>query len=396
MLPPSVAELCLRIEAEATRPRYFTERDLPWVAALLEAYRAFEGERRLLLRERLREPLQARAPFAKLRVLNHLLEELAQDRVRAALAPARARWLVFSAAAAAPASRAEVLSRVAASEGIDSSAIEAALFADLESERRVAPLPSGMVAQDCLGLGNRALVAALLMRAVEIRIRVGEEAMPRIARAAWRNGLICAKQPLGAETASSAPTAHEPSCLYVSGPLALFRHSQVYARSLAALFPALVGCSSFELEAECRFARAAGAPPLRVSSSDPVALAGPEQAVTEPLLARFVTEFREFSSGWAIEEASATCAGEGAVVPDFEMFHEAQPERRWFLFIVRRWTQRSLATALAGARDGLVCADAAGACDAAELPVASAALFFRKRPDARKVLAWLAEQQARS
>ena len=396
MLPPSVAELCLRVEAEATRPRYFTERDLPWIAALLEAYRAFEGERRLLLRERLREPLQARAPFAKLRVLNHLLEELAQDRVRAALAPARARWLVFSAAAAAPASRAEVLGRVAASEGIDSRALEAALFADLESERRVAPLPSGMVARDCVGLGNGALVAALLTRAVEIRIRVGAEAMPRLARAAWRNGLICSKQPLGADTASRDPCPHEPFSLYVSGPLALFRHSQVYARSLAALFPALVGCSSFELEAECRFARTPGAPPLRVSSSDPVEPGGPEQAVAERLLARFVSEFREFSSGWAIDEASAISAREGAAVPDFEMFHEAQPERRWLLFVVRRWTQRSLAAALAGAREGLVYADAAGACDATEPSVALGVLFFRKRPDARKVLAWLAEQQARS
>jgi hypothetical protein len=46
LLPPSVAELCLRVEADATRPRYFTERDLPWVTALLEADRAFEGERR--------------------------------------------------------------------------------------------------------------------------------------------------------------------------------------------------------------------------------------------------------------------------------------------------------------------------------------------------------------
>lgn len=391
MLPPSVAELCLRIEPDATRPRYFTERDVPWVAALLAEYRAFEGERRSLLRERLREPLAVSAPFGKLRALNHLLEELAHDRVRAALPPARARWLVFSAAAALEAPRAEVLQRVAAAESIEPSALEAALFADLASERRVAPLPGDMAARDYVGLANRALVAALLARAVEIRIRVAAEAVAQVTRAARRRGLICGPEPMRSEGLSKTPS--DAASLYVSGPLALFSHSQVYSRALASLVPALGAGASFELEAACRFARAPNAPHLRICAEDPIRTVAAEHAVADPLLTDFASDLRELSSGWMLEDSSATFSPEGErAAADVEIFHAAHPERRWPLFILRFWTQRSLEAAIAAAGAGLVCADAAGACDGSELPRASKALFFRKRLDARMVLARLTQQ----
>ncbi|HET9932250.1 MAG TPA: DUF790 family protein [Polyangiaceae bacterium] len=394
MLPPKVAELCLRVDAHGVRPRYFTERDLPWIAALLGEYRAFEGQRRSRLRERLREPLSVRAPFGKLRALNHLLEHLARDPVRAVLAPAEARWLVFGSAAQRPAPRAEVLARVAAAQNVDAASLEAALFADLDSERRVAPLPSAFEPRDCLPMANRALVAALLARAVEVRVRVAEDGAARLARAATRLGLICTARPMHPERASDEGKRSEPR-LYVSGPLTLFRHSHAYARALAALVSSLVG-SFFELDAECRFGRRPTS--LRIEASDPL---GESELVTEARCTpfdRFVADFHELSLEWKLE---ATCmpSTEGALaLQDFVLFERERPERRWLLQILPFWTARSLAAALARAtaENGLLCVDGTGACDGTPAPTseqsASRVLLYRKRLDARKVLAWLSAQ----
>lgn len=402
MLPPTVAELCLRVEAGGSTPRYLTERDLPWVSALLEVYRAFHGERRALLRERLREPLPVRAPYAKLRVLEHLLEELAHDRVRAALPPVEARWLVFRTATQFPGAREEIFDRAAAIANVGREALEAALFADLASERRVGGLPETLSPAECIFLANRALVSALLSRAVEVCVSTGHEAARAgVARRAQRLGLICSRA-ASFSNLVEAPTG--APALYISGPLALFRHTQVYARALAALVPALLGSGPFELQAACRFDRAGDAAALRVGSSDPLGVAG-AQLEADLLLTRVIAEFRALDAEWEIEESRTTwSSGATLISPELELFEKARPGRRVQVHILRFWTQRSLESALVLAEQhgGLIWADAGGSCDEGDCSTTCSAddaelrlrrgLFFRKRPDARRLLTWLRER----
>jgi predicted nuclease of restriction endonuclease-like RecB superfamily len=125
-------------------PHYLTERDHPWLRAVLDEHARFVGKRRSALQERMREPLPLPAPKAKLRFVAGLLERLGEDRTAVPVPPREARDLTFRAAKARPFVRDHVLARIAGELHVSPAELEIALFADLKSERLVAELPSDL------------------------------------------------------------------------------------------------------------------------------------------------------------------------------------------------------------------------------------------------------------
>lgn len=392
MLPLALTELCVKVDGDRCLPRYFGERDRPWIAALLEQYAVFQGEKRARLRQHLREPLAVTAPLVKWRVLRHLLEQLCRDRVSSALAPREARWLVFRAAAENDLPRGAVLESVATATRLSPEEVEAALFADLDGEKLVSALPFGREPDHYIGYANRIILASLFARAVELRVMARHDA-PALVRKARSLGLICAVR---CEQGSANPENSDPlaaAVLEISGPLALFRRTQVYARCLAALLPAVLRCASFRLEADCRFVGIADAPPLFVSSDDPLDAPELDSAPSsDPLLTRFGRDFAAKVHDWELIESRSAWVVNGSVLcPDFELLQRERPERRWFLQIVRSWTLRSLQRELARANTLplLLCVDEQGASEQHEIALpdlSGRVLFYKKRLDPERLI----------
>src|SRR2546425_9128993 len=80
-------------------PHFLGEHDHPWLSALLEEYRTFEGRPRRLLEERLVDPPPGLGPAGKRRMAILVLDRLCRDRSHSAVVPAEARALVFAEAA---------------------------------------------------------------------------------------------------------------------------------------------------------------------------------------------------------------------------------------------------------------------------------------------------------
>ena len=219
-------------------------------------------------RHRLREPLPVSAPKAKLRAAVHVLDALGRDRTTAAVPPREARWCVFRAASASGAQRDAILASVAKSIGITPDELDASLFADLRGERRVAELPTKISPSTLAIETNRAIVSSLLKRASHVRISAwgNTRALVRHTRLM---GLICVT------SAATNEPAHMPSdsvnanpavgdakagvILDISGPFALFRHTEVYGRALASLVPRAAWCNQFEITAACALGRGSAA-----------------------------------------------------------------------------------------------------------------------------------------
>jgi predicted nuclease of restriction endonuclease-like RecB superfamily len=279
LLPRSLITLSTRVGDGSIVPHYLTERDEPWLRALLDEHARYVGRKRSELEDRLREPLAVPSPKAKLRVAIHVLDVLGRDRTTAPVLPREARWSVFRAASASRAPRDVVLCSVGQSLGVTPDELEASLFADLRGERRVAALPARLSPSTLALEANRAIVSSLLTRASHVRISVwgNTRALVRHTRLM---GLICVLS-----TAKNAPT-RIPSCsaqsglaagsagegvvLDISGPFALFRHTEVYGRALASLVPRAAWCNRFEIAAACVLGRGSDCSTFVVRSGDPI------------------------------------------------------------------------------------------------------------------------------
>ena len=141
MTLPITSLICSGPGGDQIVPHYLTERDYPWLRALLDEYSRFVGQRRRQLESRMREPLPVAAPKAKLRVAAQVLDRLSRDRTASVIPPREARWRVFCAASPSDCTRENVLQNVAAELGVSSANLEAALIADLKDEKLVASQP---------------------------------------------------------------------------------------------------------------------------------------------------------------------------------------------------------------------------------------------------------------
>lgn len=403
LLPRALCQLSLEWVGGAYVVKYLGERDHVWLSALLGEYARFQGLRQTDLKQRLAEPLPVRAPRVKQRIAQHLLDKLSRVPLAVALPPREARQVLFSLAArrsfcrtssALGEARAAVINEAATEVQISPLALEAALFADLESERRVLEIPSALTPAALAEQANLAIALSLLARARSVSITLPGHAHSHsqpepepvaLVRYARRSGLLCQVEPLGALGVR----------LHISGPFALFRQTRVYARALTLLAERVLGSEAFEISAECRLAARGDAVTVGIHAGDPIARTRdlvPTETAVERHLAR---DFRRLAPNWELlRDPSPLTLGPELVFADFELWQSEAPERHWWVEVVGFWTEEYLLRKLARLRAAgferfILCVDSQRGCCPATLPENPRIVPYRRRVDAKALLARL-------
>jgi hypothetical protein len=269
---------------------------------------------------------------------------------------------------------------VAASLGVTPEDLRGSLFGDLPGERVVGPRAQPLSAVELALRCNLALVQTLLFRANVVRIEVEGSTRALVRQAKWR-GLICT----AIERSGTADATLE-----LSGPLALFRNTQLYGRALGELVPLLAWCPRFRLRAECVFS--ARRLTLQLGTGDPIFPASPPRRYDSHTEARFAREFRRLAPAWdVIREPEPIPAGNTLIFPDFALQHRSDSRRRWLLEIVGFWTPDYLARKLTLYRSArlsnlILCIDENRNCAEADYPSSALVVAYRRWVDAAAVL----------
>jgi uncharacterized protein len=374
------APLIHRLVGSTVVPRFLVEADHPWLRSLLEERERFVGRPQRQLDARLREPLLSEGPPEKKQLAVRVLVRLGRNERDTTVPPLRARRLVFGEAARGAGSRSSVLARVASSLDVTPEELEASLFADLPSERRVAGLAVPLSPAELALRANLALAQAWLFRATGVTIEVEGNARALVRHAKLR-GLIC--------TVSRGARGTE-NVLEISGPLALFRRTVLYGRALGSLVPHLAWCQRFRLRAACLLEDRLV--DLHLGTGDPIFPAEAPRQYDSRIEERFAREFRKLAPDWDIfREPEPVAAGTGLVFPDFALQHRHEPSRRWLLEIMGFWTpeyvRRKLALYRAARVANLIlCVDENRACAEGDLPSGAIIVQFRRRVDTAGIL----------
>jgi predicted nuclease of restriction endonuclease-like RecB superfamily len=332
----------------------------------------------------LQRALPIRAPKTKLRIAMLVLDALCLAKPRAAVPPKEVRSALFRAAASGGAPRLALLRSVAESFAVTVVELESALFADLQGERCIAELPPSLSPSRLTTNANLAIVSSLFRRAVQLRIVVHGNCRALI-RHARITGLICRESRLA--------RAADGVVLDVSGPFALFRHSDLYGRALASLLPLIASCVELELSASCALGRDGQLCTLALRTGDPIERSPELPRPARPIEQKFERAFQRAAPGWSlVREPLAIASGERLLFPDFELVPKHDPTRSWLLEIIGFWTPEYLHDKLrilsnAGIERFVLCVDQNRLCADAELPADPRIIRHKTRIDVRAVLA---------
>jgi predicted nuclease of restriction endonuclease-like RecB superfamily len=377
-----LVELADVVAVRPLTPAYVTLADYPWLAALLDERVRFVGRQRREWRSRLSEPLAVSAPLGKLRVASTVLDRLAKDRTVREPRPRELRARVFREAAKQP-SRAIAIARTAAQLGLTQQALMDGLFRDLPDERTLAALPRPLDAAELALLCNEAIVAALLYKALRVRV-LARGNVRAVVRHAKLMGLLCIATP---------EPAKDEVTLELTGPYSLFRHTRIYGHALASLVPRLARCNGYRLEADCVLDGEAQLGRLVLRSGDPIAPARELPRFDSQVEERFARAFAKLAREWdLIREPKPLPIGDALIFPDFELHHRATGAR-WLLEIVGYWTPEYIAQKLSQLRAArlerlIVCIDDARACADGGLDAGLGhVLRYRRHVDPRAVIA---------
>jgi uncharacterized protein len=378
---PSDALLSYRLVGNTVVPRFLGEADHPWLRTLLEERERFVGRPQREVDARLRASLIPEGPAGKKQLAIRVLAQLGRSTgARDPAVPSRrARQLVFTEAVRAPGPRDEVLARVATSLGMSPAELEAALFADLPSERVASHLAVSLSPSELALRVNLTLAQTLLYRATGVTLEVEGNARA-LVRHAQLCGLICSV---------SRTTGGLATVLDISGPLALFRQTILYGRALGSLVPHLAWCRRFRLRATCLVQEALVE--LSLGTGDPILPADPPRLYDSRIEERFAREFRRLAPDWdVLREPEPVVAGNRLVFPDFALQHRYDASRRWLVEIVGFWTPDYVRRKLALYREArisnlILCIDEGRACEEGSLPAGAVIVRFRRRIDADAV-----------
>lgn len=364
-------------------PAWLGPQDYPWLEALLDELRRFEGRTLREWRARSAEPLRAPCPPGRQRRVAALLSaRCAAEPAPLRPAPRERRLAVFLEAQrrrdAGAFDRGAVLAAVAEPLRAAPESLAEALYADVPSERRIA-LGSAPADAPALALeSNLALAQGLLRSSGSLEIDLGGGSRA-VVRQILLKRLLCTVRPAAAGVR-----------IEVSGPLALFRHTALYGRALASIVPTLRGADRFTIRA--RLALRGRPRTVRIASGDPIFPPGAApQRFDSKLEERFARDFARAATDWDVVREPEPIAVDGTwIFPDFALVDRRDPARRWLLEIVGYWTEDYLESKLerlrrAGRADLILCLDSRFAGPKAPLPQGSPAVLFHRRIDVRAI-----------
>lgn len=359
-----------------------TDRDLPWIEAVLDLLERCVGQPWRLALERLDDLQRADQPTTPRRFATVVAatQRLTGGRVRNARAAREARSLVLGRPVLGAVERQARIAAAAEQLGVAPAALETLLWCDLPRERPV-ELPYGRPSElEVAALANMQLIQRALRRAQSITLRTSDDPGP-LLRTAARAGLL----------ATASRSADGTTTLDVVGPLALFHRTSVYSRALGELVPLLGELRQFELELLVETQTAMYtmhvASPVLLPAATPARLA----AVPYPI-ARLARQLARAAPELAVTPLPPPLAADTAIVcPDLVIERDGA---RVYVELVGFWTaehvRKKLATYLAAGEHVILCVDASGACDDDDHP--AEALPFTKHVDAAEILGALEEK----
>ncbi len=310
MLPRHL--LCLTPHEGFATPAWLTERDAVWIRLAAEAFEASVGKEVTAIEDAVvpRVLSIARAHGVHPRKAEGLVRVLARragDRLLAPVLPPQARAAVFAEAGRErTAPRDLVLARVAEQLRTTPAALEASLFADRASARRIAPLPS-LHPTDLVEAYNLALAQGLLLCSEVVVVHVREH-VRAVVRFAKLSGLLCTYAVDDAGTR-----------LEISGPLAVLRHTTKYGFSLARFFPAVLGTPGYSVEARCLVWDTPQR--VRIDAKDHLAPTHVLPRDADSRVERWLAaDVRRLDRGWLLDrESDVVPVGRSVFFPDFTL-----------------------------------------------------------------------------
>lgn len=355
---------------DATEIRLYDDRDLPWIASILDTVVASTGLPWRVLRERL-----AHSAHGAVRVSSILqaLRRVLGGRAERTRIARKVRGLVLGPPALDDATTTERLARAASHLGLDPEAVRELLWIDLADERPVT-LPGGRPDERRLAAyANLDRVQRMVRRAHELHLRVEGDAHALI-RTAARWGLVT--------TLSRAGTA---TVLDMLGPLLLFHATSVYGRALAALVPYLADHARFELQMTCKLGDGLG----RLRLAPPALFPPSSEARAKPSLAARLAKQIAREGITAVLDPPPLVHGASLLYPDLAIHIGDRPRLVELVgFATADYLAAKLARyASAGEPDVVLCVDEHRAPDAAGDP---RVLGYRGRLTGAAIVAFLA------
>jgi predicted nuclease of restriction endonuclease-like RecB superfamily len=317
----------LRVRYAKTRivPRYLDVNDPGWrevAERLLDLVRAQIGKSRGELEAELEEAFGDDPSQVVHQGLAKLLEDRCEFEVVSGIPPEQLREAVFHLAAeqrrsGGPFDRQAILDRVAGDLGVEASAVDQGLFADLKSEQRLIHFHD-TTAERLLQRYDVALAQAVLLRSSGVHVAIRGEPPQRyrqLLRLVKFHRLMC-------EVEKTGPDSYQ---LHLDGPLSLFSATHKYGLQLALFLPAVLLCRDFELRAELRWGAQRQPRTFLLSSADGLVSHHHDTGTyVPPELGMFVELFRKRIEAWDIQEESEVFPlGDGFWVPDFRLVHRA-------------------------------------------------------------------------
>jgi predicted nuclease of restriction endonuclease-like RecB superfamily len=230
--------------------------------------------------------------------------------------------------------RSELLQKVAQARGVETEAIEEALYADLPTAHilRKADLPSP---DGLLSTYKLAQHQAVLLRAVRLRARIFC-ASPAGYRVLFRklkfHRLLYTMEKLERGAGYT---------LDINGPFSLFEQTTKYGLKLALALPALMTCDTWDVDAELRWGK--DRRPLRYhmrGSATPTVAAAAELPEE---VAALLGDLQAQVSSWQATSADAILdlPGIGVCVPDLEFIHR-ETGQRVYLEVLGFWSRAAV------------------------------------------------------
>jgi predicted nuclease of restriction endonuclease-like RecB superfamily len=312
------------------RPQFVDERREELAARVIGCYQGHRGQKRAELQNSLEVIERDSDDFKLVRGLAKLLERETTWAVRSPLDPETTRRRVFTEAervgVVTADEREQALARVADRLETTVEAVEQSLYADRETEMRLASVDVRWAPADLLARYNLSLAQTALFDATEVRLHTDD---PRaLVTAIKRLGLMY-------EIYDGDDWA-----FVVTGPDALFRSSRRYGTQFARLLRTVAKSDSWQLTATIddrgteREMTLSDPDPIRVPDSEPLV----EDSYDSDVERDFATRFQSLDLDWELErEPAPLAAGERVMIPDFA-FDWKHGDFRVFFEIMGFWT----------------------------------------------------------
>ncbi len=321
------------------RLSYFNETDFPWVDRLIDEHKRFVGKTRRAALTYFKEPLSFSCPKVKLRTICKTIGDNWPVFSPLKLNFRKLRHEIFAAAGQSlkntPSSSRwtnDALIIEAERLSLNVEDVPKILFSDLADEKIFTPWSEDLSSRKLCLLANRSLLQSHLAKAKYITLNLKGHARA-VVRQARLHGLLC--------NISSHSDAFSNMEIFVSGPLALFRHTRLYAKALTSLLPILAWCHRFSMKIVCQ--KNADLYCLVVKSNDPIFPGEKPKMFDSAIERRFFDDFSKAAPDYEIvKEPEPIQAGSSLIFPDFRITHKRNLERTWIIEIVGFWTPEYL------------------------------------------------------